>query len=190
MRKLVLVRHSLPLIDPAVDSREWRLSVEGRRRCARLADILREHDPALVVTSTEPKALETGAIVARRLRIPLESTENLHEHDRRGAPFVTSEGSFVELVADLFRRPGELVFGNETADQAYERYAAAVDGLLARYSEGNLVVVSHGTVMTLFVARRAGADPIPFWRALRLPALAVLALPGYELLQVVNRVGS
>lgn len=189
MRKLILVRHSQPVIDPEVDSREWRLSIEGRRRCARLAEILREHDPAAIVTSTEPKALETGAIVARRLKIPLESAENLHEHDRRGAPFATPEGSFVDLIANLFRRPGELVFGNETADQAYERFAAAVDGLLERRAEGNLAVVSHGTVMALFVARRAGVEPVSFWRELGTPAAAVLALPEFELLRVVNHAG-
>ena len=44
MPVLVLVRHSLPEIDPAVSSREWRLSEEGRVRSRILAENLVKYD--------------------------------------------------------------------------------------------------------------------------------------------------
>jgi broad specificity phosphatase PhoE len=139
-----------------------------------LAEDLRQHNPTIVVTSTEPKAVETGAIIAERLEIPLETAENLHEHDRRGEPFFSERGAFEDLVVRLFRNPHELVFGNETADQAYGRFSAAVDAALQRHPEGNVAVVSHGTVMTLFVARRTGVEPVRFWKELGLPAAVTL----------------
>ncbi len=37
VRRLILVKHSLPVLEPAVPAREWRLGEEGRRRCAGLA---------------------------------------------------------------------------------------------------------------------------------------------------------
>ena len=42
--------------------------------------------------------------------------------------------------------------------------------------------------MALFVARIAALDPVPFWKSLGLPSLAVLSLPDYQLLEVVEDV--
>ena len=141
----------------------------------------------MIVTSTEAKAIETGQIVAQELGVPLETAADLHEHDRRGAPFLQEKGAFEEQVVRLIERPGELVFGNETADEAHRRFAAAVDGVLRRHRQGNVAVVAHGTVMALFVARAAGVDPVSLWRALDLPAIVLLAEPGFDLLEVVER---
>ena len=43
MPQLVLVKHALPEIVPAVPSREWRLSEEGRIRCRILAEKLGQY---------------------------------------------------------------------------------------------------------------------------------------------------
>ena len=81
---LILVRHSLPEIDFVVSSHEWHLSAEGRRRCERLADALTNYDPVAIVSSEEPKAVETAEIVAARFGVRVEVEPDLHEHDRRG----------------------------------------------------------------------------------------------------------
>jgi broad specificity phosphatase PhoE len=88
----------------------------------------------------------------------------------------------------LFEHPQGLVFGSETADEAHRRFAEAVAGVIAKYPSGNLAVVSHGTVMTLFVARIVDLEPFPFWKRLGLPALVVLSLPGFGLLKVMEGV--
>ena len=40
MQTLILVKHSLPEIDPSVPANEWRLSCEGRRRARKLGERL------------------------------------------------------------------------------------------------------------------------------------------------------
>jgi broad specificity phosphatase PhoE len=80
--------------------------------------------------------------------------------------------------------------GSETADEAHARYAAAVSDVVAQHPTGNLAIVSHGTVMTLFVSRLMNLDPVPFWRRLGLPAYAVLSLPDHKLLQVCDAVSA
>jgi broad specificity phosphatase PhoE len=176
-RKLILVRHSLPEIVPSLPASRWRLSDEGRRRCERLAERLAAYQPSIVVTSLEPKAIETGQIVARILGIPVETALDLHEHERPYVePFGTRE-QFEARVSRLFEYPAELIFGAETADQAHNRFASAIDDVLATERYGNLAVVTHGTVLTLFVARAAGLAPVPFWKKLGLPAFVVLSLP-------------
>lgn len=182
-RLLVLVRHSVPAIDPEIPSAEWPLSAEGRERCLSLAESLAAYDLTAIVTSTEPKAAETGQIVADALGIPCPSAPNLHEHERENVAFGTTE-QFVEQVTRLFENPAELTMGSETANRACSRYAAAVSAVIAQHPTGNLAIVSHGTVMTLFISRLADLDPVPFWRRLGLPAFAVLSLPAYQLLDI------
>lgn len=187
MRKLILVRHSLPAIAGEEPASQWQLSEEGRRRCGRLAELLAAHRPSAIVTSTEPKAIETGQIVGERLGIPVEAAPNLHEHERPGSGLDTPE-QFEGKVARLLENPGEPVFGAETGDQARERFSDAVDDVMKQHPAGNVAIVSHGTVMTLFVARATGVDPVTFWKGLGLPAFVVLSHPELVLLEVVASV--
>jgi broad specificity phosphatase PhoE len=187
-RKLVLVRHSLPGFVVGVPASKWQLSDEGRRRCQRLADRLAAYDLAAVVTSTEPKAVETGQIVADSLSLPLETALGLHEHERGMVTSTGDQDAFQEQARRLFERPDELIFGAETADQAHARFATAVAAVIEQHPHGNLAIVTHGTVMTLFIARSAGLDPVPFWKSLGLPAFAVLSLPGLHLMEVIDNV--
>jgi broad specificity phosphatase PhoE len=188
MRRLVLIRHSLPEIDADVPARAWRLSEEGRRRCVRLAEEVSAYAPAVVVTSEEPKAIETGQIVAERLGLYWETAAGLHEHERPWAPWEGRE-AFEAKVAQFFQRPESPVFGAETAEQADRRFRAALDQVLHKHGQGDMAVVSHGTVMTLLVAGSNQLDPFGFWKSLGLPAVVVLAIPGYRLVDVILQVG-
>jgi broad specificity phosphatase PhoE len=187
MSHLILVRHSLPDIIPTLPASQWRLSVEGQRRCRILADRLAIYRPKAMVTSTEPKAIETGQLVAERLGLSQKTTVGLHEHERPDAGFGTRE-QFEASVAGLFARPDELIFGAETADQAHTRFRKAVDGVLAGYPHQTVAIVSHGTVMSLFMARATGLEPFPFWWRLGLPAFVVLSLPDLALEVFVEQV--
>jgi broad specificity phosphatase PhoE len=185
--QLILARHALPEIDPDRPARTWALSEAGRLSCIALAEKLAAYDLAAVVTSVEPKARETGEIVAGRLSLPVETAIGLHEHERETVGWLGRE-QFETSVADLFARPGVLVFGEETADQAHRRFAAAVREALDQHPAGNVAIVTHGTVMSLFVARANGLDPLPFWRQLGMPAFAVLSRPESQLLEIVENV--
>lgn len=186
MPHLLLVKHSLPDIDPGVAAHHWRLADEGRRRCTALAELLSAYHPTVVVSSTEPKAAETAAIVAANLSIPLETEADLHEHDRSNVAHLSQE-AFQHAVARLFAQPGELVFGNETAAQAQRRFEGAIDRLLARHPGKTVAVVTHGTVISLFVAARcSGVDGYALWKQLGLPACVILALPDFALEAVIS----
>lgn len=175
-RKLILVRHSLPNIVPGVPACQWTLSEEGRQRCQPLASRLAVWQPGIVVSSLEPKAIETGRLVSDELDIPFETAVGLHEHERQGTAFTTPE-RFQADIAVFFRQPGELVLGNETADQARERFHHAVTTVLSAHPLNTVAIVAHGTVITLFVCRVTGIEPFSFWRRLGLPALVVFGLP-------------
>lgn len=186
--RLILVKHSLPEILPEHPRREWRLSDEGRARCARLAERLRRYSPRRIVTSPEPKAHETARLVAAALgALSVETLDELHEHDDRDAPF-QDEAAFRATVREFFADPAEAVFGPETADEAHARFSAAVDALPVPSGGSANVVVAHGRVISLYVARRSGFEPYALWVRLGLPAFVVLDLPSRAVAEVVERV--
>ena len=90
-------------------------------------------------------------------------------------------------MRDLFAHPDAVVFGSESGSAALARFAKAVDQVVSDES-GDVVVVSHGTVMSLFVAARAHVDGSELWAVLGLPSYVSLELPNYRIVEVVARV--
>jgi 2,3-bisphosphoglycerate-dependent phosphoglycerate mutase len=187
MQSLILVKHSLPKIEPQINAHDWRLSTEGRARCIPLAEKLASYNPNLIVSSPEPKALETAQIVAEHLNLPLETEVDLHEHARRTVQFSSQDG-FQSAIACFFQQPEELVFGEETAEQAYRRFAGAIEQVRYQHPHLNPLIVTHGTVISLFVARKCEIEPFSIWQQLGLPAYIILSLPEMKLLSLISRV--
>ncbi|HMB22329.1 MAG TPA: histidine phosphatase family protein, partial [Anaerolineales bacterium] len=121
MNHIILVKHSLPEIIPAIPASQWSLSEAGQTRCKTLTEKLMPYSPDVIVSSTEPKAIETAQIIARQMDIPSHLFEGLHEHDRTGVEFLGRE-QFVSRVQQFFKNPDELVMGRETARQARDRF--------------------------------------------------------------------
>ena len=172
---LIFLRHSLPVVDLATPAREWHLSKEGQRRCRLLAARLGGYQPHRIVSSLEPKAMETAQIVAETLDMTYDCFEGLHEHLRSRIEH-SSQEVFEASVRAFFEHPDRLVYGDETADQAHARISQAVKATQEQYpGPSPLVIVSHGTVISIFVARIYNIDPFPFWKSLTLPCMILLS---------------
>ena len=100
---------------------------------------------------------------------------NLHEHDRSNVPYL-SHDAFQTSIRDFFQKPGELVFGKETADQAHSRFYRAVHSVLNEHRNKTVVIVTHGTVISLFVSRLTGSSDLELWKTLGLPSFIALDL--------------
>lgn len=187
MNNLILVKHSLPEIVSTRPAKEWLLSELGRFRCKALSQMLKVYSPDLIVSSVEPKAVETAQIIASQINQPLRVCEGLHEHDRTGVNFLSKE-QFEANVNDFFMHPDEWVMGRETAHQACERFSNALASVEKAHPDKNIVVVSHGTVITLFVEKYNRMDPFSFWKKLDLPSFVVLSLPQHQLVTTVETI--
>jgi 2,3-bisphosphoglycerate-dependent phosphoglycerate mutase len=186
-RHLVLIKHARPVVTPGVPPTTWPLSAQGREDCAALAARLRHYRPARIVSSDERKARETAQLLARHLAFAsdLPSLPGLREHARTPADFFPTQAAFEAAVQALFAQPDTLVFGQETAHQAHARFTTAIEQLLTDTPAGDLLVVAHGTVLTLLAAPYTGMDPFTFWRRLSLPAFIALALPDLRPVETV-----
>ncbi len=170
-----------------VPAKEWRLSQSGQVRCSALAEKLESFSPDVIISSTEPKAIETAQIVAHQLNKPLNTVEGLHEHDRTGVGLFNKE-QFEIKVKDFFENPDKLIFGRETANQALARFSKALTSAELDHPNKNIVIVAHGTVITLFVNQFNTIETFSFWRKLDLPSFVVLSLPQHKLVKLVEGV--
>jgi len=176
VRKLVLVRHSQPEIEPHIPAANWKLSELGRRRAESLAAGLRHYRANAVWCSREPKAKETAQIIGRVLGVPLRVQDGLEEHHRRNVPFFQSTQDFEQAVEEFFCQPSRLVLGSETANQACDRVTEAIESVLEGDNQ-DAIVVTHGTVMALYLARIANVEPMSFWRELETPCFVDVEIP-------------
>lgn len=184
-KSLILVRHSLPEIQKERPAREWKLSPDGRLRAKLLSERIRSYPVEVVFSSVEPKAVETAQILAAACDVGLHLVEDLREHDRSNVPFLTRP-EFESAVREFFRQPDTLVFGCETANQAYERFSGVITSVLEDYKDQDVAIVAHGTVISLFVSRLTGTSAFDFWKKLGLPSFVVIDIDATRLITVEN----
>lgn len=149
-----LIRHGVPVVDRDRPPAEWPL--QDARSVLHLRPWLPKQDAR---SSPERKAIET----ATALGLSFSVDQRLREVER---PWYDDNTTFIADAERYLR--GDSVSGWEPHDVALARFSASAQG----------TVVSHGTIMSLFVAHRAGIEPVRFWRNLRMPDLWILDTEG------------
>lgn len=178
MSQLVLIRHAASQPKPDVPARDWQLTASGREQCRLLAERLRPYNITHITSSDEPKALQTGTLIADYLGIlQLSQDAALSETHRQTAPFFADEVTFREAIAAAMHQPQQLLYGEETFESAQSRFSDAVTRLMNTNPNQTIALVSHGTILSLYIAHRMRVPPFAIWSLLDMPAYAVLSLP-------------
>ena len=153
---ITYVRHAMPMVDDHSSPTEWHLDVAVRAAAEEWAGRLEVGDGiGALVSSTEPKALETAAAIGRAVGCArVEEDPRLREALR---PWI---GTGYRAVAHRYLR-GEQPDGWEAHAAVADRMAAAVADALERAGDGPAVVVSHGLALSLHLGDRLGAGLRP-----------------------------
>ncbi len=159
---LYLVRHAET--EPSNQPVElWPLSEAGREQATKLAGQPFWEDVDLICTSLEPKALQTVQIVRERHDLPMEPAFDLHELRRPSGPIA----DYAEAVRQALANPAASVHGWEPAGEAQTRILVAIERLLMLHEEMSIAVVSHGLVLSLYLAHLIGTEPsLELWRSI------------------------
>ena len=174
------------MIDIEQPAATWPLSEDGRAATLRLAERFKPHAPDLIVSSTEPKASQTAYLLAVAADADFQTAEGLEEHHREKVGYL-DQGTFENKVVELFRNPEKRVFGEETANQAAARFSKAVNTVQKLNPRRSLAIVSHGTVISLWLERNAGADGLVTWKMLGMPAFVVFDRKTKKVVELAER---
>lgn len=168
--RLILIRHAEPVNDTSKPASDWPISDAGRQDGRRLGRELAPLGIGTIISSREPKSVGTSEEVAAELGLRFAVAPDLHEHERDRRDWL-GDDAWHELLRNFFDNPSTLVFGNETAAEALDRFSSGLEqAILSHYrGDGTIAVVSHGTVISLFAARHLGQPPYSIWKSLQMP---------------------
>lgn len=141
-------------VDPHCPTEDWNLSDVGRARAAHLGRLGWTGQLGRIITSTERKARETGAILASLTGIAFTTDTRLGENDRSSTGFLPLI-EFEATAKQFFENPNVSIRGWETAAQAQRRIVAAIRQLSSDTATST-AFVAHGAVGTLLFCDLAG----------------------------------
>lgn len=186
MALLYLVRHALTRQDPSRPMAQWELDPAGLPALYRLAALPCFAGAGRIVASTEPKAYLTAEAIRARHSLPaVERVAALREIQKAG--YVQNHD---EVMAAVFRHPEQPALpGWEAGAAARDRLAACLAGLVAESGGRDLIVVSHATVLSLYLAELRGQSHVRFadWRSVGFPDHAVVDMATMQVVQGFGR---
>jgi len=187
LRKLILIKHSMPTISSEILSNEWRLSEEGIQKANLFAPYLEKYNFKKIFSSEEPKAIETARILGENLNKEGQIIRGIHEHERNSNRVIYPKEQWEELMKKFFESPNELIFGDETANEAKNRFKSSILNIASEHPvEEDIVIVTHGTVMSLFISEYNEVDLFNVWNTFGLPSYAELNADSYVLNDIFN----
>jgi broad specificity phosphatase PhoE len=136
-----------------------KLSEYGRKQAQDTARILEQSDinASKIFSSPTPRALEHAEIIQKQLDLPIDKIHSLTEinlgilEDRtreQGLKLVPEEIHDWNTKLTEFEPPL-----GESAVEAAERFYEIVELIAKNYQKPDLIIVSHGVVIKLFLAR-------------------------------------
>jgi probable phosphoglycerate mutase len=191
MTRLILVRHGESLGNRdrifATSPHDLPLTELGYRQAREAAERIEQlFRPELVVTSAYLRAHETARVIAGAMGLPLEVEPNLHEREmgaHRGRPY---DSFLTEPDYDPQRPWAWKPQDGESYEEVQARVGPILDRLAAAHPARDVVVVSHGGVMTTLWAYAAGT-----WEEAYVPPNCGMVLieygpGGYSMPQVID----
>ena len=152
---LSLVRHAATAADPARDPADWPLSDSGRAEARRLAFRPSWRNATRLVSSAEPKAVETARCIVASSGVVLETCSGLNEVKRS-----SFRDDYISRVEEFFQFPAKSGDDWETAKDALARVRAVITSLGNDFAGGHAVLVGHGMLWALARAWLLGQERV------------------------------
>jgi alpha-ribazole phosphatase len=170
LTRLILVRHGEP--DESVRGRCYGrldpgLSLRGQVQIRTVRRLLRGVPLSNVYSSPRRRAKESARLLARGRKDPIVD-DRLREIDfgeLEGLTYDEIAARFPETYEAWMRHPTEVVFpGGESFPAMTGRVCEALDQLRLAHGGQPIVVVSHGGVNRIAIARALGLEPARIFR--------------------------
>jgi broad specificity phosphatase PhoE len=168
---LYLIRHPQTRPDPAIPASRWTLSAEGRAQVRVLVAMPHWKGIAAVYTSLQDKAAIVGSMLHAARNVPHAVRAGLDE--ARRDQWLGAE-AFEAAQRAFFAHPETPPAPEwEPAGSARVRFGAVMEAILRSHPpDASLAVVTHASVLTLYVAGLRGEPPsYDLWRSIDFAAI-------------------
>lgn len=146
---LIFMKHAETRKERDIPMSVWVLSEEGKKAAEDLAKSGVFDDVDVIVSSGEEKAYQTAKPFADRLGKKIVRIPELNEINRDKGGLMSKE-EYDEMKVRVFEDLDFTARGWETGRHALERFKQGVEKIEKRFGNKRILVVVHGTVMTLY----------------------------------------
>lgn len=149
--KYLILRHAETIKGPNKPAPEWDLTADALEKINYYISERKFSDITKIVSSSEPKAVATGKPIAIHLNLPISEMEEFVEV-KREKKFLTDE-EFLDQKKRELTNLYQIENGVESANQALARFERGIQKLEEKYLDENILIITHGTIMTLYLAK-------------------------------------
>lgn len=149
--KYIFLRHAETVKDPNKPTPEWDLTPNALAKINEYISEKKFDGITKIHSSTEPKAVATGKPISMFLNLPIETLEEFVEV-KREKKFLTDE-EFLDQKKRELTNLDQIENGAESANQALTRFESGIKKLENKYSGENILIITHGTIMSLYVSQ-------------------------------------
>ncbi|MFX0062282.1 MAG: histidine phosphatase family protein [Candidatus Hermodarchaeota archaeon] len=149
------LRHAQTTVDLSRPSKEWVLSEIGIKQCRELAssNIFSKID--VIICSTEKKTSLTAQPFAELVNKPIFTHTGLNEIGSDKLPLQNTQ-EFEKLRLKCFKNLDYAEYGWESSRNALKRLKSAIGEINTQYTDKTILIVSHGTILSLYFADLLG----------------------------------
>lgn len=160
------------------------LSEHGKKDADKVKDIMQNKRIDVVVSSPYLRAIQTVQGIANSNSLTIQEYEELRERPIKGLEYILSEKELLEAIKKSFEDMHFCLQGGETTSQAQKRAIPIIRTLLEKYKGKNIVIGTHGNIMTIimnFFQKKYGYD---FWINTSKPDIYQLVFDDEQLIDV------
>ena len=160
---LYLLRHAETKVDFSTPVRDWPITVNGTEQARALAKSKAFSAIDGIIHSSEGKARQTAEVFAEGLDVQMYQISGLDELYREHEGILTNE-EYRDRVRRTLIDPDRAVPGWESGTSALDRFEDSVKKIDIMFHQKNVLIISHGIVLTLYFCKLKGFESIAFER--------------------------
>jgi 2,3-bisphosphoglycerate-dependent phosphoglycerate mutase len=176
---IYMVRHAeSPFVFGQEKSRG--LSEEGLIDAKRVAELLDDVDVDYMASSAYTRAMQTVQYLADRKNLHIIEYEDLRERPIKALDYKAPWGELLRAIEKSFIDLDFALEGGESTRQAQNRAIPIIENLLEEHSGKNIVIGTHGNIMTIIMNYYDKKYGFEFWNSTSKPDI-------YKMIFIDNR---
>ena len=168
---LYFLRHAKTKVNLSKPARDWPITAEGAKLARELARSEKFSEIDGIIHSSETKAKQTAEAFADGLDVQMYQLSGLDELARDHGGKLNDE-EYRGRIYRTFKTPEQSMPGWESAAAALDRFEDAVRKVDIMFHRKNVLIVSHGIVLTLYFSKLRNLQSIAYERWKQLEFLA------------------
>jgi 2,3-bisphosphoglycerate-dependent phosphoglycerate mutase len=139
------------------------LSEEGLEDAKRVAELLQDVDIHFIASSAYDRAIQTVQYLADRKNLQIIEYEDLRERPIKGLDYQAPWEELLEAIRTSFIDLDFALEGGESTRKAQNRAIPIIEKLLTEHQGKNIVIGTHGNIMTIIMNYYDSNYGFEFW---------------------------